>query len=66
MRSLLLPTTPAILPTTQKHFDWAGYWEIKNNITLIFRTTMIKVVVVACESGHLQDVPTIAISQAKF
>ena len=23
LRSLLLPTTPAILPTTQKHFDWA-------------------------------------------
>ena len=23
MRSLLLPTTPAIFPTTQKHFDWA-------------------------------------------
>ena len=35
MRSLLLPTTPAILPTTQKHFDWAVYCILQNFIMII-------------------------------
>ena len=38
MRSLLLPTTPAILPTTQKHFDWAvnGYEAWQNSLMCVF------------------------------
>ena len=30
-RTLLLPTTQAILPTTQKHFDWAEITQVGQN-----------------------------------
>lgn len=53
----LLPTTPAILPSTQRHYDWAGVWEEWSGInffsvyTFFYCWLVVGIVHCICNSG---------------